>query len=512
MVSFTAAASVLVLLASTANASYEMIANYEPQSQVTDHNAIDLDQEAMENQLALANEEAYANALAIYSLGAHSKSSAKVTLVSPLASAATKGTKVTGRNADGNQVVGKLYEDVASGATEVLIQYQTSDIQKSYVTCQVGASQAPMTDGCFEASGTVDIDGIGEDLSYTYDVLTDNINKRSIQGFSTGAQKKMAECDNCPYKMYQQFYNYYGQYDYANQIVLAAFSGSKTNFDNFNNDFGLYGFDGKEQVIKKATSYIVIWMYVIREMEDALDDCQEACTIENCNDDPVHAWDEGVAFYTGTLEGPDGSGSGKLPYALADKRCPNFKTCGDMGDETTGDSHVNIEIMKQFAIGQSKLVQGQCDSAREQKETIEELMLVPLIQGTIRYAWKTDNEGYSEKAEAEGLVFAAAVLPAVHECDPDAAKTIADNLQAGQAGTANSADVKAAFESTYECMNVNPEHVGGLYDAASADYFEGAEPMGYTASNDSGAATTAATTFTAAAVVVVALTSLFIVV
>jgi len=37
MVSFNAAASVLVLLASTANASFELIANYEPQSQVTDH-------------------------------------------------------------------------------------------------------------------------------------------------------------------------------------------------------------------------------------------------------------------------------------------------------------------------------------------------------------------------------------------------------------------------------------------------------------------------------------------
>jgi len=512
MVSFNAAASVLVLLASTANASFELIANYEPQSQVTDHNAIDLDQEMMENQLALANDEAYTNALAIYSEGANSKSTAKVTLASPLERSATKGNKVTGRNADDNQVVGKLFEDVASGATEILIQYQTSDIQKSYVGCQVGASQTPNTEGCFASSGTVDIDGVGEDLSYSYDVSKDNINKRSIQGFSTAAQKKMAQCENCPYKMYQKFYDYYGQYDYANQLVLAAFAGSETNFDNFNNDFGLYGFDGKEQVIKKATSYIVIWMYVIREMEDALDDCQEACTIENCNDDPVHAWDEGVAFYTGTLEGTDGSGSGKLPYALADKRCPNFKTCGDMGDETTGGSHINGEIMKQFAIGQSKLAQGQCASAREQKETIEELMLVPLIQGTIRYAWKTDNEAYSEKAEAEGLVFAAAVLPAVHACDQDAAKTIANNLQAGQQGTANSAEVKAAFESTYECMNVNPEHVGGLYDAATADYIEGAEPMGYTSPTGSGAAVIAVNTITAATIVVVALTSLFMVV
>jgi hypothetical protein len=36
-----------------------------------------------------------------------------------------------------------------------------------------------------------------------------------------------------------------------------------------------------------------VWMYAIREFEDALDDCQEGCTIENCNDDPVQAWDEG---------------------------------------------------------------------------------------------------------------------------------------------------------------------------------------------------------------------------
>ena len=172
---------------------------------------------------------------------------------------------MTGRNADENQVVGKLFEDVASGATEVLIQYQTSDMQKSYVTCQVGASQAPMTDGCFVASGTVDIDGIGEDLSYTYDVLTDNINKRSIQGFSTGAQKKMAECDSCPYKMYQKFYDYYGQYDYANQLVLAAFSGSKTNFDNFNNDYGLYGFDGKERTCDLGWLFgFVVWFVRVR--------------------------------------------------------------------------------------------------------------------------------------------------------------------------------------------------------------------------------------------------------
>jgi hypothetical protein len=205
-----------------------------------------LDQEEMELQLAFGNDEAYANALAIYSEGAHSKSTAKVTLLSAVGSSISKGTSVSGKDASGNQVLGKTFEDYASGATEILIQYQTTDSQKNYVNCQVGASLTPNTVGCFAASGSVAIDGVGDSM-YTYNPLKDNINKRSIQGFSTAAQKKMAECENCPYKMFDKFYNYYGQYDYANQIVLAAMSGQKTNFDNFNMDMGLYGFDGRER-------------------------------------------------------------------------------------------------------------------------------------------------------------------------------------------------------------------------------------------------------------------------
>jgi hypothetical protein len=454
----------------------EQIAGYEPLSVVTDHNAIDLDQEAMEQQLSLGNEDAYAQALRIYSEGAYSKSVAEVTLSEPLIMDVEKGTDIFGVGSDGNQVAGKAYEDNAAGATALIIQYRTSDSQKDYVSCQVGASTTPNTDGCLAASGSVTIDGKTE-VAYTYDPLVNNVAKRTIQEFSTAAQKKMMECANCPYEMYEKFYNFYGQYDYANQIVLAAFAGTETNFKNFNNDFGLYNYEGKEQIIKKATAYMVIWMYVIRELEDGLDDCKEACTIENCNDDPVHAWDEAVAFYTGSLEGSDGSGPGKLAYALADKRCSNFKTCGDMGDETSGSSKVNLEIFKNFDIGQAKLAKGECTSAREQKEIIEKLMLVPLIQGTLRYAYKTDMEPFSEKAEAEGTVFALAVAPVVYDCDPAAGTLIAENLKAGQAGTADFAAVKSAFESTYECMGIDGAMIGGLYDAATGTYFEGAEPF-----------------------------------
>ncbi|KAG7372236.1 low iron-inducible periplasmic protein [Nitzschia inconspicua] len=487
---FTVAVSAF-LLASSAQAasfrrrlSFERIAGYEPKSQVTDHNAIDLDQQAIEIQLAIGTSESFNNALKIYTDGAFSKSVAKVQLSTPLTSSVAEGDQITGLNVDGAEVVGKAYADYSIGADVIEIQYRTLDLQSNYVGCQVGANPTPNTVGCFAPTGTLSINGEGS-VSYTYNPLTDNGNKRTIQGFSTQAKERMYECTNCPYTTYKKFYDYYGTFDYANQWVLAAFSGTKTSFSNGNADFSLYGFTGRGEVIKKGTAFMIIWMYVIRELEDALDDCQEGCTIENCNDDPVHAWDEAVAFYTGSLEGKDGSGAGVLLYAVADKRCENFKTCGDLANDVTGTAHVNLEIFRQFSIGLNKLLQSQCASAREQKERIEQLMAIPMIQGALRYAYMIDVQNNSdEKAEAEGAVFAAAVLPLVHACNAEAAATIYSNLRVGQNGSANFQKVREAFESVYECMGLRGEYIGGYFDSATGQYFTGAAPVGV--SSDSG--------------------------
>jgi len=107
-------------------------------------------------------------------------------------------------------------------------------------------------------------------------------------------------------------------------------------------------------------------------------------------------------------------------------------------------------------------------------------MPVPLIQGTLRYAYKTDLKynsavGRTEKSMAEGAVFAAAVLPVVHACDADAAKTIADNMKVG-ATTTDFKAVKKAFESTYKCIGVTCKDVGGLFNTASNDYYGDASP------------------------------------
>jgi hypothetical protein len=232
--------------------------------------------------------------------------------------------------------------------------------------------------------------------------------------------------------------------------------------------------DARVQIAKKTSNYMNVWMYVIREFEDAIDDCKAGCI--DCNDDPVHAWDEGVAFWTGSLEGTDGSGSGKMIYALADKRCKNFGTCTAAG----GGSQVNEELFKLFTKGKVALQQGKCDDAKPLKKTIVELMSVPLVQGSLRYAYKVAKLQGGSKEFAEGAAFSAAILPRVHNCDAAAAKTISDtmNMEIDKSAWV-SADtypaVKKAFESTYACLGITCAHVGGLI-LDGTDYYEDAGP------------------------------------
>jgi hypothetical protein len=207
-------------------------------------------------------------------------------------------------------------------------------------------------------------------------------------------------------------------------------------------------------------------------MEDAIMDCQNGCL--KCNDDPVHAWDEAAAFYTGSLEDfYDSSKPGKLLHELADKRCKDFGTCSD----GPGRSAVNAQIIGQFRKGQYKLNSGKCVEAVPIKRRIVELMSVPLVQGALRYAYKVGKLQGGSKEKAEGAAFSAAILPRIAACNPEAAQTISDNMKLGSSSpmSAGFTAIKQAFESSYECLGITCKDVGGIIKEGS-NYFESAEP------------------------------------
>merc|ERR1719258_344725 len=490
-------------------------------------------------------------------MGGNSKSYALLT-VPALAKDIKKGAAMTGTGQDGNPVTGKAYNDYNAGSTEIRFQYKTTDTQwdvngnPGYVGGRVGGMQSPAdagiaaTDGrvkYYSADGCVDAgDGV-KTVKVTFeDGTTENIapsavahkNGRTIRGFSTAAEEKMlvksSDCPGCPYEDYEKYYNYYGSITYADDWGTAALTGNKTEFTRGNIDFTqpIKTHDGdaviagalndaqaiamRKQTAKKGAAYMNTWMYVIREFEDAIDDCTKNCIA--CNDDPVHAWDEGVAFWTGSLEKEDGFSGGYQIYALAEKRCKDFKTCGkDSGmnslktEGATVDqdvtAKVNYELFYHFANGEFLLAYGRCDEVRPVVRKVVSLMMVPLIQGTLKYVYKKFVPpipvGATKFADiqSEGATFAAAVLPMIHACNEDDAATIAKHASLASttwdSGTrphyAAWNEVKLAFENNYACLGITCADIGGLYGdlvagqpgadgrrLAEMGYFEGAEP------------------------------------
>jgi len=145
---------------------------------VTDHAAIDLDQKAIEEQLALHTSQAFGLAKSIYNEGGHSKSYAVLSLSSPLTSDILKDAAIVGKSSTGQEISCKAKEDYPVGSQSIEAFYTTTDIQASYMGCQVGGLVTKNLAGCLTADGTLDIGGT--QYAYTYVPEIDNKNDRTM--------------------------------------------------------------------------------------------------------------------------------------------------------------------------------------------------------------------------------------------------------------------------------------------------------------------------------------------
>ena len=160
-------------------------------------------------QLAVGTTQSYNKALDIYSRGAFSDSIAVLTLGAPTTSDLSVSTEVIGF-ATGmvDEVKGTLLDNYPTGTKIIRVKYHVNQVQSNFVGCQVGANPDPKTVGCFAESGELVVSGYSGNLNYTYDILSDNVNGRTIKGFSTQARQKMYLCDNCPYVDYMKVSDY----------------------------------------------------------------------------------------------------------------------------------------------------------------------------------------------------------------------------------------------------------------------------------------------------------------
>mmetsp|Transcript_14676 Transcript_14676/g.19154 ORF Transcript_14676/g.19154 Transcript_14676/m.19154 type:complete len:518 (+) Transcript_14676:112-1665(+) len=482
---FSFKAAFFASLIGGASASFPALSTYEPRTNVADHAAISMDQTEIQALVAFDSEASFDQAERIYREGGNSRSFAELTLSAALTQSIQKGDPITGTALDGTVVAGIAYADYSQGDLTIGLRYPTGQAYLTHVSCRVGALPASAIDTsqCVEESGSVTIDGFNGAVAYTSVV---NKNGRTIAGFSTSANSKFRFDEDKTstkdfYPFFQKFVDYYGTFDFADKIATAGFDGVDTSLANGNILLSGYSVDARAEIAKKGTAYINVGLYALREVYDAIDDCVIECGTEQCNDESVHALDEAVAFYVGSQYVSDPDGQGNLNYALAEKRAGNFAT---KEDGTSGQAEVNRLMMLEFNDMKSKLNAGQCPESGANAEEMVRLMQIPFIQGTMRYAYLLDNSNdvtSSEKQMAEGAIFAAGILPAVHDCNPATATIIYDNMKLtpSKASSADFGEVKRAFESVYSCLGVSCAEVGGLVDTATGtSYFTGAEACG----------------------------------
>lgn len=257
--------------------------------------------------------------------------------------------------------------------------------------------------------------------------------------------------------------------------------------DNGRANFHTLPAEARGVAVETAMKIMNIWMYIIRMMENALDECEKPCGDKNvCEDKHIHSsltsWDQAVAFYAGSLEG-----EGVLMYSFANNMCVAFHACGNDGSKKVGSSYTNNQVVEEFKAGQKNIRQKQCELARANKERIVKLMTIPLIQGALYLAYIQDfqqeeiDQEEVLKNRARGATFAAAILPIVHECNENDASTIYNNLGLSSMNTVNDVDflaVKGALENNYDCMGVTCKSVGGVWVKAGNGYAKYASPCG----------------------------------
>jgi hypothetical protein len=226
--------------------------------------------------------------------------------------------------------------------------------------------------------------------------------------------------------------------------------------------------------MKKGAAYFNVWMEVIRQLHLSVSYCRARKYPEAEN-----AIDKAVVLYAGSLTAEEGN-EGILLYALAQVRSRQMNTTKLR--DTMDDAYVNIEIFKEFKAIQLAVQKNAtlCDNADASRQKIVDLMKIPLIQSVVFYAYRNQFDQDAEEQQqisAEAATFAAIALPWIHNCNPEQANIVYENMRLGAA--TNFSQVKQALEQTFACMNINCTTIGGIWDGELGRYKDGALPCGF---------------------------------
>lgn len=219
------------------------------------------------------------------------------------------------------------------------------------------------------------------------------------------------------------FQEYYQDIDFADNMVINAIG-----------QVPPYNSASKEQLRNTITGilkYVVMFMSSATSLQYAVQQCYVDAT------EALQFWDTGAALYIGSMEGPEVDGgkfSGQLSYSVAKDLCQEFGTCIKLAAENddVAVAEANTQIVGALLQAVDSITAGSCSSVADAlNNDILPAMIVPLIQGTIKYA--SFNAGLAigtdDSSLAIGDTFAKAILPIVAEANAASAITIQSNME-----------------------------------------------------------------------------------
>merc|ERR1712194_459347 len=193
-------------------------------------------------------------------------------------------------------------------------------------------------------------------------------------------------------------------------------------------------------------------------MEKASRKIEEGCIIQSPDNgclEAIKIWNEAAAFFVGSLEGPQGFGSGYQLFALGDKRCTNYQNCGPIGFSGTGIAKTNIVIIALLQKGVALVNSGDLDGLQKCIKEINNQILVTFIQGTLRYAHKLGERGSTLAKElGEGVTFAAAALPQLWAINKKAAKEVKKMFKIGAGSKASKGSSISRKYEWHSCVTI----------------------------------------------------------
>jgi len=145
----------------------------------------------------------------------------------------------------------------------------------------------------------------------------------------------------------------------------------------------------------------------------------------------VHTWDEGWAFWAGSLE--TGSGDGSSPYTLAEKRDGDFGTDSGVGLSAGGTSNSNAKILGASDAGRDVLADisagtvstSDLVSIAYANMCIQRQAFIGTIQGCIKYGYKAKTCTANCGGEyGEVYTFCAAMVPLLNSVSTTDAATV----------------------------------------------------------------------------------------